>query len=99
MKFVKWILQLFSTDEVELGNMQGGINEDALYALYSESGNFLSLDPKTDTFTEVSSLRELRIWDYQSFGDEETWFMGKTPRPKIAFTIRRIPPHESKKLK
>jgi len=69
------------------------------YALFSENGKFLSLDPSTDLFKEVDLLSELKLWDYQNYGDEETWFLGNTARPKVAFSIVPIPDADLKKLR
>ncbi len=100
MNLIHWLKKIFSdVPELDHSGFEGGRVTGSLYALYTEQGKFLSLNPATDEFTEVDSIRELKIWDYQSYGDEQTWFMGNTSRPKVAFTIRRIPTQESKKLR
>lgn len=70
-----------------------------LFALFTEKGTYLSLDPSRDEYNEVESgASGLRIWDYQAYSDPEIWFMGNNPRPKVSYSIRRIPPSEVQKL-
>lgn len=69
-----------------------------LFALFTETGNYLSLNPHTDEFFEVGSVSMLKIWDYQTYSNPDIWFMGNNPRPKVAYSIRRIPPSEVQKL-
>lgn len=70
-----------------------------LYALFSETGKFLSLDPAKDIFVEVDKVTDLKIWDYQVYNDEETWFMKNNPRPVVGFSIVPIPDNDLEKLR
>lgn len=71
---------------------------EVLYALFSEHGKYLSLDPATNEFKEVGSVSELRIWDYQTFNEPEIWFMGNSPKPAVSHSILPIPEVDSEKL-
>lgn len=71
---------------------------EALFALMDSHGKYLSLDPATDLFHSVEGVEELQIWDYQNYSDEQTWFMGNSPRPKQEFWISLIPKEDRRKL-
>lgn len=61
------------------------------YALFTTDGKLITYDPATDTYSVIPKRYDrLKIWDYQTFSDEATWFMGNSKKPHINFEIKEI---------
>jgi hypothetical protein len=62
------------------------------YALFTPDGkSLITYDPFRDTYSTMPKrFKELKIWDYQTFSDMETWFMGNTKKPHMSFVIKQL---------
>jgi hypothetical protein len=64
---------------------------EQLYVLTDLQGQLLTLNPATDEFTTTTHYGDLKIWDVQPYNDENTWFMGNSPRPKFGYRFKEVP--------
>lgn len=68
-----------------------GKKQARLFVLTNLEGKLLTLNPATDEFTTTRRYSELKIWDVLPYEDEQTWFMGNSPKPKSGYRIKAVP--------
>ncbi len=65
--------------------------KELLYAIHTMQGKLLSYNPADDTYQEIADQRELKVWDYFTHEQIDTWFKSQR-QPQVAFEIKELNP-------